>query len=124
MKAIVAVGQMTSTSDIETNLAVSQNLVAQARLQGASLVCLPENCAFMSSDDTNHVPDNFLERYQQVAKDNQIWVSLGGFPISSGADGRIHNTHIILDDQGHIRARYQKAHLFSVDIKTSELSII
>src|SRR5688500_5977005 len=50
-----AVLQMTSTPDVEANLASARNLLEQARVQGANLAALPENFALMGLSDADKV---------------------------------------------------------------------
>lgn len=46
-----------------------------------------------------------------------MWLSLGGFHELSETEGKVHNTHIILDNQGDIKAIYRKVHMFRVAIE-------
>lgn len=56
-----------------------------------------------------------------AAADAGIWAHLGSIPvIADGGDGRFANRSIIIDDKGQIRARYDKMHLFDVDLSTGE----
>ena len=49
-----------------------------------------------------------------------IWVHLGSLALTGGAEGRLVNRGFIIDDRGAIRARYDKIHLFDVDLPTGE----
>jgi len=88
-------------------------------------MCLPENFAFMGeeSGDSVRIAESLengqlLQKYKDLARDNDIWLSLGGFPeISSQNPGlKTHNTHLIVDNRGLIKAAYRKIHMFWVDI--------
>ncbi len=62
-----------------------------------------------------------LKLIQSAAADAGIWVHLGSIPVlSESADGRFANRSLIIDDKGVIRARYDKMHLFDVDLATGE----
>lgn len=52
-----------------------------------------------------------------MASTYNMWFSLGGFHELSETEGKIHNTHIILDNNGHTRAIYRKVHMFRVAIE-------
>ena len=54
-----------------------------------------------------------LARYCDLARESGMWLSLGGFQEDAGdrAPGRLFNTHVIVDSDGHVRASYRKIHL-------------
>ena len=59
-----------------------------------------------------------MQQYQSLARSVGIWLSLGGFQESCPADpNRLCNCHVIVDDQGSIRAAYRKVHLFDVEVE-------
>ena len=63
-----------------------------------------------------------MQQYQGLAKSVGIWLSLGGFQEKSPTDpDRLCNCHVILDDQGRIRAAYRKVHLFDVEVENGPL---
>lgn len=112
---------MTAGGDIETNVSACRSLVAQAKDAGAALLSLPECFAFVgaSDDDTSKIAEPLdgalFDRYRALAKDASLWVSFGGFPEK--VDGsHHHNAHVVVDDQGGIRAVYRKIHLFDVTL--------
>jgi predicted amidohydrolase len=49
-----------------------------------------------------------------------LWVHLGSLALKGGAEDRLVNRGFVIDDQGDIRARYDKIHLFDVDLPTGE----
>jgi predicted amidohydrolase len=130
----VAAVQMCSTEDVTRNLALATSLVGQATAAGATLVGLPENFAYLGTDrdhrlgiaepiapeerDGNDSPDGpILGRMRLCARENRVWLLLGGFPEQLPEDpSRIGNTSVLLDPEGQVRARYRKMHLFDVQI--------
>lgn len=118
---LIAVGQMTSTNDIEANLAACTSLAASAAGRGAKLLCLPENFAFLGTADGDAqrimepLDGPLFARFRQIARAHHLWISFGGFP-EKAEGGRSHNAHVIVDDQGEIRAVYRKLHLFDVTL--------
>lgn len=58
-----------------------------------------------------------LRRYCALAREKQIWLSLGGFQEKIDGDRtKVHNAHLIVNDQGEIVSKYHKIHLFDVDV--------
>ncbi len=54
-----------------------------------------------------------------AAKNSGIWVHLGSLALK-GEGGKLVNRGFVIDDQGEVRARYDKIHLFDVDLPTGE----
>ncbi|KAL8159813.1 hypothetical protein V2J09_001350 [Rumex salicifolius] len=49
-------------------------------------------------------------------RESSIWLSFGGFQEKGSDDSHLCNTHVIVDDNGNIRSKYRKIHLFDVDV--------
>lgn len=119
---LIAVGQMTATSDVEENLRTSARLVNEAKERGATLLSLPECFAFIGEKDTDllgfmrPLDDELVARYRQLAREHGLWLSLGGFQERAGDGQRANNAHLLVDDQGEVRRVYRKLHLFDVDL--------
>jgi predicted amidohydrolase len=64
--------------------------------------------------------DPVLDAVRTAAADAGIWVHLGSLAVKGGADGRLLNRGFLIDASGVIRARYDKIHLFDVDLPTGE----
>ncbi len=126
MKHMLVALQMTATDDINHNYHVCKDLIEKAALLGAKLIALPENFAFLGESAAQNkkiaepLHGEIFQSYCNLAKEYRIWLSLGGF-CEKGDDGRIFNTHVIVDDAGQIKATYRKVHLFSLDMPTSSL---
>ena len=123
--SLLAVAQMTSTNDIEKNLATVGDLVARAVARGARVLSLPECFAFVGESDgevlrvMEPLSGPLLTRYRALAHEHRLWLSLGGFPERGPDDARSYNTHVVVDDEGEIAATYRKLHLFDVEIGVS-----
>jgi predicted amidohydrolase len=63
--------------------------------------------------------DPVLAAVRQAAAENDIWVHLGSLALK-GDGGKLVNRGFVIDSQGEIRARYDKIHLFDVDLPTGE----
>jgi deaminated glutathione amidase len=122
----VAAIQMTSGHDIDANLEAAGRFLAEAARLNAVLAALPENFAFMglNSGDKRAIaePDgagriqNFLA---DTARRLKIWVVGGTVPLRQDADGRVSASCLVYDAQGQRAARYDKIHLFDVDVPGS-----
>jgi len=118
-KCRVGVIQMTSGSDIDLNYEKIKVFVKKATEDGADLVCLPENFAFIGKNraEATDVAENIRQgelflRYRQLAMDNRVWLSLGGFPERHPDDQtKRYCSHLILNDEGSIIAKYRKMHV-------------
>jgi predicted amidohydrolase len=127
----VAAIQMTSSHEIEANLAAAEQHLTEAARLGAVLAALPENFAFMGKDsgDKRRVaePDgsgriqNFLA---DAARRLKIWIVGGTVPLRHGADtdGRVAAACLVYTSDGLRAARYDKIHLFDVDVPGSSES--
>ena len=122
-KPKIAVGQMCSTSDLEANFEQCRELARAAKVQGASLLSLPECFVFMGlhgSGDSialaQPLSGTLFSRYRKLASETGLWLSLGGFHESSETPNKIYNTHVVVSSDGDIVASYHKLHLFDVDV--------
>lgn len=109
---------MTSTANKDLNLEFAEHLIEGAARQGAKFVCLPENFAYLGEHPTAHaesLDESTISRLRSCAKAHKVWLSLGGFQEKAAGD-RHYNSHLIVDDEGAIRAVYRKIHLFSVKL--------
>jgi predicted amidohydrolase len=129
---VLAAVQMTSGEDVDANLERSRELVGEAANAGALVVGLPENFAYLGSRQDHRLtiaeelppvgtPDHdhfgpILTAMRALALKAGVWLLLGGFPEKSRAEGRIHNTSVLIDPDGMIVAIYRKVHLFDVDV--------
>jgi deaminated glutathione amidase len=123
MSPKVAAIQMTSGPDVRGNLAVAQELLASAAAAGASLAVLPENFAFMGLDDADKrrvgEPEGdgpIQAALAEAARHLQLWIVAGTVPLRLAGEGRVAAASLVFDASGRIVGRYDKMHLFDVDI--------
>lgn len=119
----VAAIQMTSGADVARNLEAAQALLRGARQQGATVVVLPENFAFMGrgeaaklgvAEEAGHGPiQDFLAA---AARQYGFWIVGGTVPVKVAGETRVAAACPVFDDQGRQVARYDKIHLFDVDV--------
>ena len=124
----VAVVQLTSSDNPAQNLATITGLLEDAAKQGADLVCTPEvsNCVSMDRAHQAAVlrhqdDDPVLAGLQIAAQNNGVWLSIGSLALKGGADGRFANRSFLINPQGHIVARYDKMHMFDVQVSDAEV---
>jgi nitrilase len=120
----IAALQMTSGPDVDANLRVAGDLLREAAAEGAAVALLPENFAFMGrrdadkravaeADGSGPVQDFLAE----AAAQHRVFVVAGTIPLrSAAADGRVHNSTLVYDGSGRRVGRYDKIHLFDVDV--------
>ena len=121
----VGVIQLTSTDQLDANLEIARELVAEAVSRGAEWVALPENFAFMRReglpirDAAQPIGGSITQALCELAREHQVWLLGGTFAESIPADERVYNTSLLLDPSGEVAACYRKIHLFDVDLSTS-----
>ncbi|WP_439507914.1 carbon-nitrogen hydrolase family protein [Yoonia sp.] len=124
----VGLVQLCSGDDPVANLAGTRDLIAQAAAQGAEFVLTPEvtNCVSQDRvhqrDVLQHEEDDItLAGLRATARDLGIWLSIGSLALKTGdADGRFANRSFLIDPTGAIMARYDKIHMFDVDVSATE----
>ncbi|MEM8546323.1 MAG: carbon-nitrogen hydrolase family protein [Cyanobacteria bacterium P01_H01_bin.119] len=121
MKSYLAAAlQMTSVPDLEKNLAQAEDLIDLAVRRGAELVTLPENFSFLGSEKdklerAQEICDASEQFLKKMAQRYQITLLGGGYPVP-GQDGKFYNTALLVDSDGSELARYEKVHLFDVNL--------
>ena len=118
----IAAVQMVSSTSVEANLARAAVLIERAALEGAELVGLPENFAFMGRADHDKLPiaeregEGPIQRMlAEAARRHGVWLIGGSLPLATDDRERVTNTLLVFDPQGSRRARYDKMHLFRYD---------
>ncbi len=117
---LAAAVQLTSTPDPDANLAAAEEQIELAARRGAELVGLPENFAFMGDDSLRlTLAPELAERCSRflvtMARRYQVTLLGGGFPVPAG-DGLTYNRAELVGQEGELLARYDKIHLFDVDL--------
>ena len=121
----VAVIQMTSGPDIVANLEVAHSLLLAARNAGAELAALPENFAFLGRNDVDKravaEPEGGGPMYEflaTTARELGLWIVGGTVPLraTAGGEARVCAASLVFDAAGNCVARYDKIHLFDVDL--------
>lgn len=118
--------QMTSGIDPAVNARTLETAIADAARAGVTMLFTPEMSGLLDQDRARaaerlrgEADDPVLARVRAAAAAQGIWVHLGSLALL-GADGRLVNRGFVIDGAGAIRARYDKLHLFDVDLPTGE----
>jgi nitrilase len=119
----IAAIQMASGPNVEGNLHEAGRLVAMAAELGAKLVALPEHFAIMGMRDRDKVAVREAEGkgpiqqfLSDTAKKHKIWLVGGSVPLVASVPGKVRNSCLLYDDKGELAARYDKIHLFGLDL--------
>jgi predicted amidohydrolase len=122
----VACVQNCAGPEIGPSLEEATALVRAARAQGAELICLPEYFSCLKTSDDQFVVGALSEaehpalpHFRDLARELGAWLLLGSLAIKAGP-GKVTNRSYLVDAAGEIAARYDKLHLFDVDLADGE----
>jgi len=123
-----ALVQLCSGDDPGANLPVTEALVREAAAGGAALVLTPECTNIVSGSRARQravlaaeAEDATLARMREVAAELRVWLLIGSLCLKSGdVDGRFVNRSLLIAPDGAVRARYDKIHMFDVDLDGGE----
>lgn len=124
----IAILQMTSGIDPAANAAAIIAAMRDAKAGGAAMLFTPEMALMLDRDRERSAPHLTREADNPqvaalcaAAQDIGLWLHLGSaaFHSDTAPDKRV-NRSLVIDNQGRIRARYDKIHLFDVDLATGE----
>ena len=120
---IMAAIQMVSGHSVAGNLAETAELLDKAADQGAQLAVLPENFALMGRRETDKLAVREIEGAGQIqdflaeqAMRHKLWLVGGTISLQVENSHRVRAACLLFDDQGRQVARYDKVHLFDVQV--------
>ncbi|GGB15778.1 amidohydrolase [Sphingomonas metalli] len=121
-----AVLQMTAGIDPAANARLVIDAAERAAGEGAAMLFTPEMTNLIDRDRaraaraiTREEDDGVLASAREAAVRHGIWIHLGSLAVRR-EDGRLANRAFVIDADGAIRARYDKMHLFDVDLPSGE----
>ncbi len=119
--------QMASGPQVPANLLTAERLIADAARGGAQFIVLPENFAMMGIDEADKLAireppgqgplQDFLA---EQARQHGVWLNGGTIPIESDDPQRVYAASLLYDPEGRQVARYDKMHLFDVELLDAE----
>jgi predicted amidohydrolase len=123
----IALLQMTSGIDPAANARTLVEAVAQAARSGADMLFTPEMSGCVDQDRqrsqgliVTEQEDAVLAAVREAARAHGRWVQLGSLALADPTSGKRRNRSFLIDSHGVIRARYDKIHLFDVDLPGGE----
>lgn len=125
----IAALQLCSGPDLAANWRQAEAGLRKAAAAGASLAVLPENFAVFDAAQYRVVAEQLpelLQRLGALARELDIWIVAGTLPAatrpdgSTIADGRVRTACHVIDSDGEVVARYDKIHLFDVEVADAQ----
>ena len=118
-----AVVQMVSTPKVEENLAAAGELVARAAGEGAKLVALPEYFCILGMRERDKLAAREKDGAGPIqdflaasAARHGVWLVGGSVPLECADPGKVRNSCLVYDSGGRRVARYDKIHLFGLEL--------
>ncbi len=118
--------QMNSAAEVAPNLESAATLIRAAVGAGARLVMTPENTTLIEPNRARQLTKTPREEahpgvphFAALARELGIWLLIGSMPVRAD-ERRIANRSFLFDPQGGIVARYDKIHMFDVDLPNGE----
>jgi deaminated glutathione amidase len=120
--------QLNSAHDVAPNIAAATELVRRARDNGADLIMTPEvsdmiepNRALRLEKARREVEHTMLAAFRDLARETGAWLLLGSVVVRrEDGDERLANRSFLLAPDGAIAARYDKIHMFDVELAGGE----
>jgi len=121
----IGVVQMRSGRTPAANIAAAESFIREAAAEGADYVLTPEMTNILDRDAENTLAiaelesdDPALARFRGLAEDLRIWLHIGSLVIRG--DSGVVDRGYLIDPRGAISARYDKIHMFDVDLPGGE----
>ncbi|HEX3431947.1 MAG TPA: carbon-nitrogen hydrolase family protein [Rhizomicrobium sp.] len=118
--------QLRSSDDPAENIRFAAELIREARAGGAEFIATPENTNLMAPDggaklelSRPEADDAALPAFRALAEEMGVWLLIGSLAIKV-SDTQTANRSFLIDPRGTIVARYDKIHLFDVDLPSGE----
>lgn len=119
--------QLTSGTDPLENLKISSELITEAASKGADFISTPEVTNMMEPYKKEarakaqfEEDDITLNAYQTLADQHNIWLLAGSLVIKKPDEDRLANRSFLISPEGKITARYDKIHMFDVELENGE----
>ena len=121
---VLAAVQMNSTDVLDDNLTAARGFIQEAADRGADVVVLPENFSLMPENGAQRQDAarraSEVEAFLAGLAEEQRIILIGGSTPFPADDGRVTNTCLVFDRSGQRIGRYDKIHLFDVDVSEQE----
>jgi predicted amidohydrolase len=122
----IALFQSNTGIDPEANVRSLAGAIGEAASGGAAMLFTPEMSGLLDRDSQRAAgnlrpegEDPVLAACRAAAREHEIWLHIGSLAVLVG-DGKVANRGYVVDRTGETRGRYDKIHLFDVDLPTGE----
>ncbi len=122
-----ALVQMCSGRDVDRNMEDASNLIREAAALGAVYIQTPEMTTILElelepllASTTTEQDSDALRHFQDLARDLQVWLHIGSMAVRVGGDEKLANRSFLIAPDGTIATRYDKLHMFDVDLPDGE----
>jgi predicted amidohydrolase len=120
--------QLNGTDDPKLNLPTTLRLIEEAAQDGAAFVLTPEVTNIVATsrerqlEKLAHEQDDVtLAALRKYAAKLGVWILVGSLALKTNdSDGRFANRSIVIDPQGRLKAKYDKIHMFDVNLSDTE----
>jgi predicted amidohydrolase len=117
--------QMRSSGVVAENVRTASELIREAHAKGAQFAATPENTSYMASGAAKlelarpEHQDEALPAFCALAEQLGLWILIGSLAIKV-SDTKVANRSFLVSPDGAVAARYDKLHLFDVDLPSGE----
>lgn len=118
--------QVNASNDMAANIAAASKLTRDAVAAGANFVLMPENVSMMEWGRDNITAKAMVESehaalkaFRALAQELRTWLHCGSFAVKL-PDGKIANRTYVVTPEGNVAAKYDKIHMFDVDLGNGE----
>ena len=122
----VACVQMNSQNNMKSNILYASDKIYFASKKGAKIVILPENAMYMNKNQRDFKVSCYTEKehpgvneMKKIALKLKIWILIGSVNIKEKK--KIFNRSILIGNDGKIKKRYDKIHLFSARLPNKKI---
>jgi predicted amidohydrolase len=120
--------QVTSGREPDANIRAASDLIRRARDQGAEFILLPEIVNMLEprrelalAKAKSEADDPALAAFQEIARETGAWLLAGSLVVrAEGMSEKLANRSFLLAPDGAVAARYDKIHMFDVNLGEGE----
>lgn len=123
---VAACVQLRAGREVAPNVALAVSLIEEAAGEGATFIATPENTSLMEAKrellfekTVAEEDDMALAAFRKVSAARKVWTLIGSLPIKIAAD-KLANRSFLIAPDGSVAARYDKIHMFDVDLGGGE----
>ena len=118
---VVAAVQLSSGTDVQSNVAAAIELVSEAAGRGASYIQLPEYFNYLGPPSgyrevAESIPGPTTSRLGALATQRDVTIHVGSMLEKSGDGAKCFNTSVVIGRDGEVGATYRKIHLFDINV--------